>query len=235
MRSAMPDVCILAGGLGTRLGETSRTTPKALVQVAGRPFLVHQMRLLQRQGLQRAVVCVGHLGKQIEEVIGTECEGVSVQYSYDGPGLDGTLGAVRRAAPLLGDRFLVMYGDTYLTLPFLEFHREWEASSLPGGMTVYRNEGRHDRSNVLYRSGRVELYDKESPTPGMQWIDYGLGALTVEALGAVPPPVRDLADLYHHLSSLGELFGYEVAERFYEIGTPEALAETNRYLMESGV
>ena len=225
-----PPVCILAGGLGTRLGAIARAVPKGLVSVAGEPFLVHQLRQLRRDGLERVVLCVGHLGEQIERTLGRSCEGLAVEYSYDGPGLDGTLGAVRRAAPLLGPDFLIMYGDTFLQVDVRHFHTLWKSSNLPGGMTVYRNEGRFDRSNVVYRDGGIELYDKTTSDPEMMWIDYGLGALEIDALGAVPSDARDLADLYGRLSRMDALYGYEVKSRFYEIGSPAALAETAEFL-----
>jgi N-acetyl-alpha-D-muramate 1-phosphate uridylyltransferase len=226
-----PVVCILAGGLGTRLGSVAADIPKPLVTVAGAPFLVHQLRHLESHGFRRVVLCIGHLGELIEEAIGSDCEGVAVRYSYDGPGLDGTLGAIRRAEPLLGERFLVMYGDTYLRLDFSDFYSSWITSGLTAGMTVLRNQGRWDRSNVRFRNGLVELYDKARPTADMEWIDYGLGALTAEAVNMAPRAMRDLSNFYHDISVAHGLFGYEVSQRFYEIGSPDALKETEDFLL----
>jgi len=227
---ALPTVCVLAGGLGTRLGERVANTPKPLLEVAGEPFLVHQLRLLAAHGAREAVLCVGYLGELIEQRIGKRCEGVSLAYSYDAPELDGTLGAIRRALPLLGERFLVLYGDTYLRIDYRAAARAWRESGLPAMMSVLRNEGRWDSSNALFRGGVVERYDKHRPTADMQWIDYGLGGLTSNALSRVPSSERDLAVLYGHLAKNGELMGYEASERFYEIGTPGALAETELFL-----
>jgi NDP-sugar pyrophosphorylase family protein len=233
-RSGPLPVCILAGGLGTRLGETVRDTPKPLLEVAGVPFLVHQLRLLAAHGVERVVLCVGYLGELIEERIGAECAGIQVAYSYDAPGLDGTLGAIRRAAPILGERFLILYGDTYLRLDYAAAARGWEESGLPALMVVLRNEGRWDASNALYADGRVVAYDKRAPTPEMHWIDYGLGGLDAAALARVPASEADLAGLYHDLAAAGRLCGYEATERFYEIGTPEALAEADTFLRGQG-
>jgi NDP-sugar pyrophosphorylase family protein len=228
--AALPPVCILAGGRGTRLGERARDTPKPLVEVAGEPFLIHQLRLLAEHGVREAVICVGHRGEMIESRIGTERFGIGISYSHDGPGLDGTLGAIRRAAPLLGERFLVLYGDTYLRVDYAAANRAWSDSALPALMVVLRNEGRWDTSNVRYERGRVIAYDKLAPNPEMRWIDYGLGGLTSEALTRVPHRERDLASLHGELARRGELCGYEASERFYEIGTPEALEETEDFL-----
>lgn len=228
----LPPVCILAGGLGTRLAGRVRDTPKPLLEVAGEPFLVHQLRLLAAHGAREVVLCVGYLGEQIETRIGAERFGMQLRYSFDAPGLEGTLGAIRRARPLLGERFLVLYGDTYLRIDYAATARSWIESGLPAMMAVLRNENRWDTSNAIYRDGMIVRYDKESPTPEMQWIDYGLGGLKGEALALAPPDEGDLSTLYRTLAERGELMGVEAAERFFEIGTPSGLAETDAFLRE---
>lgn len=232
MQMPVPQVCILAGGLGTRLGEHVRDIPKPLLEVAGEPFLLHQLRLLSAYGVTDAVICVGYLGQQIVERIGGRQFGIAIAYSHDGPQPIGTLGAIRKAAPLLADRFLVLYGDTYLRIDYAAAARDWVNSGLPALMTVLRNEGRWDTSNVEFERQRVVAYDKRRPTPAMQWIDYGLGGLRQDALASVGTEVSDLAELYHALARRGELFGWAASERFYEIGTPVALAETGAFLAQ---
>jgi NDP-sugar pyrophosphorylase family protein len=226
----LPTVCILAGGLGTRLGALVADTPKPLLDVAGKPFLLHQLRLLAEHGARHVVLCVGYQGEQIEHRIGDEQYGIRLDYSYDSPALDGTLGAVRRALRLLPERFLVLYGDTYLRLDYGAAVETWVRSELLGMMTVLENNDRWDKSNVIYANGAVTLYDKSHPSPRMRWIDYGLGGLQRPALELLPSSARDLAVLYGRLASLGQLCGVEVNERFFEIGTPESLIETDRFL-----
>src|SRR5436305_3662054 len=131
MGAALPPVCILAGGLGTRLGSHVRDTPKPLLEVAGEPFLHHQLRLLAAHGAREIVLCVGYLGELIEERIGPARFGLTIAYSHDGPVPIGTLGAIRRAAPLLGGRFLVLYGDTYLRIDYRAAVAAWSRSGLP--------------------------------------------------------------------------------------------------------
>ncbi len=228
--SHLPTICILAGGRGTRLGERVADTPKPLLEIAGEPFLLHQLRLLAANSAADVVLCVGYLGEQIEERIGHEQFGIRIEYSYDAPGLDGTLGAIRGALPVLPNRFLVLYGDTYLRLDYRAATRAWEDSGCRGLMTVLRNEGRWDSSNVLFENGRVRAYDKTAPSPDMHWIDYGLGGLEASSLELVPSDENDLSPLYGRLAELGELCGYEVFERFYEIGNPESLAEAEKFL-----
>jgi NDP-sugar pyrophosphorylase family protein len=226
----LPPVCILAGGLGTRLGKCVRETPKPLLEVAGEPFLMHQLRLLAVHGVSEVVLCVGYLGELIESRIGSERLGICIRYSYDAPGLDGTLGAVRRARPLLGERFLVLYGDTYLRIDYAHAVAAWRASGLPAMMSVFHNRGRWDTSNVVYARGRVLAYDKRTPRPEMAWIDYGLAGLEPAMLDLLPAGARELADLFHCLAGSGLLYGYEATERFFEIGTAAALAEADAFL-----
>jgi NDP-sugar pyrophosphorylase family protein len=227
---ALPTVCILAGGLGTRLGGLVADTPKPLLEVAGEPFLLHQLRLLAANGGTSVVLCTGYLGEQVEEQVGAERFGIDIRYTSDGPELAGTLGAIRQALPLLPGRFLVLYGDTYLRLDYRAAVDAWDASGLAGLMTVFRNEGRWDRSNVVFGDDRILAYDKSAPTPEMRWIDYGLGGLDSRALDLVDNDERDLSTLQQQLVAAGELCGYEVSNRFYEIGTAAGLAETDSFL-----
>jgi NDP-sugar pyrophosphorylase family protein len=227
---SLPTVCILAGGRGVRLGEHVAIVPKPLVEVAGEPFLFHQLRLLRRHGAERAVICVGYLGERISDAIGDgSAFDLDVRYSDDGEALIGTAGAVRQALPLLGEEFLVLYGDTYLRIDYADVVRAHREIGLPAMMTVLRNAGRWDTSNAAF-DGRLVRYDKHAPDPGMEWIDYGLAVLTARGLESVPGAPADLADVYAELSRRGELAGYEATERFYEIGTPDALAEAGAFL-----
>jgi NDP-sugar pyrophosphorylase family protein len=228
--SALPPVCILAGGLGTRLGERTRHTPKPLLEVAGEPFVFHQLRLLAGHGALAVVLCVGHLGEQIRARVGRERFGLRIAYSFDSPGLDGTLGAIRRARGLLGERFLVLYGDTYLRIDYAAAAGGWRESGLPAMMSVLRNDGRWESSNATYLAGRVIAYDKQAPSPSMRWIDYGLEGLTAAALDRVPAGTVDLSQLLRRFAGEGLLYGFEAHERFYEIGTPRTLAETDAFL-----
>jgi MurNAc alpha-1-phosphate uridylyltransferase len=224
-------VAILAGGLATRLHPITRAIPKALVEVAGQPFIRRQLDYLRAQGVSRVVLCVGFLGEQIEAVIGdgSVC-GLSVTYSQDWPTLMGTGGALKQALPLLDSEFLILYGDSYLPIDFASVEREFLAAGKPALMTVQRNADRWDKSNVLFRDGAIVEYNKRAPNPDMRYIDYGLGAISAQVLkDENAPGPFDLADVYHRLSIRGQLAGYEVHERFYEIGSHQGLAEATDY------
>jgi NDP-sugar pyrophosphorylase family protein len=229
-------VAILAGGLATRLRPVTEKVPKALLPIAGRPFIHWQLGLLAQQGVTEIVLCAGHLGEQIQASVGDGSGfGVTVRYSFDGDSLLGTGGALKHALPKLGAAFFVLYGDSYLRCSFAAAQAAYEASTALGLMTVLRNENRWENSNVLFRDGRVIEYDKRSPRPGMRHIDYGLSVLSVQALLRSPANAAfDLADLYSELASRGELAALTVNERFYEIGSVGGIEATERYLMRGG-
>jgi N-acetyl-alpha-D-muramate 1-phosphate uridylyltransferase len=229
-------VAILAGGLSTRLRPITETIPKALVDVAGKPFVVRQLEYVQQQGIARVVLCLGHLGEQVEAVVGDGSTfGLQVRYSWDGPRLLGTGGALKKALPLLGEHFFVYYGDAYLPIDFRGIERDFLASGKPALMTVLKNSDQWDKSNVLFCDGCVAEYNKQAPTPEMAYIDYGLGVLSSSVFENVPVNQPfDLADIYHELSIRGLLAGREVFERFFEIGSHKGLDETIQYFKEVG-
>ena len=228
----MLPVAILAGGLATRLRPVTETMPKALVEVAGRAFIEWQLDYLHSQGVRHVVLCLGYLGEQIEEVIGDgQRFGLRVDYSYDGDRLLGTGGALRKALPFLEADFFVFYGDSYLPIGFADVALSFRVQGLPALMTVLKNGNRWDKSNVLFSEGKLLEYNKQAPNEEMAYIDYGLGVLSAEVLLNYPEDQPfDLAEIYHRLSLDGRLAGYEVFERFYEIGSFEGLKETTEFL-----
>ncbi len=234
----MLSAAILAGGLATRLRPVTERIPKALIEINGEPFLAHQLRLLAERRVRRVVLCLGYCGEMVREFAGDGARfGVSLDYSFDGPALLGTAGAVRNALPLLGDEFFVLYGDSYLPCDYAAVARAFTGSGMSALMTVYRNEGRWDASNVELEGGRILAYDKRARTPRMRHIDYGLGAFRRDVFQR--SAATDLADLYHELLGRGELAAFEVPQRFYEAGSFEGIRElsnmlfTTEYLREA--
>jgi NDP-sugar pyrophosphorylase family protein len=225
-------VAILAGGLATRLRPITEKIPKSLVVVAGKPFLAHQLELLRSRGIRRAVLCVGYLGEMIQRDFGDgSATGVRLDYSFDGPQLLGTGGAIKRALPLLGDEFFVLYGDSYLPAEYRAIADFFQRSGKPGCMTVFRNEGRYDTSNVVFRDGEIVVYDKKNRSPQMRHIDYGLSLFQAPVFDAcVPDRPFDLAEVMGRLVREKQLAGFEVPERFYEMGSPAGLAELESLL-----
>jgi NDP-sugar pyrophosphorylase family protein len=225
-------VAILAGGLATRLRPITEKIPKSLVPVAAKPFLAHQLALLRSRGIRRVVLCIGYLGEMIQRDLGDgEKFGVKLDYSFDGEKLLGTGGAIKRALPLLGEEFFVLYGDSYLPIEYAPIAEFFHGSGKLGLMTVYRNEGKYDTSNVVFADGEIKIYDKKQKLPEMRHIDYGLSLFKASVFEQFPADAQfDLADVMQKLVREKQLAGYEVAERFYEIGSPAGLAELETLL-----
>jgi NDP-sugar pyrophosphorylase family protein len=230
--TAMPPIAVLAGGLAKRMRPLTEGLPKALLEVAGEPFVAHQLRLFAREGIRDVKLLVGYCREQIKLFVGDGSRfGVQVDYIVDGPTLLGTGGAVRHAVERLGPEFLVTYCDSWLDAPYAPVVEAFRASGRPALMCVYRNENRWDASNVQFEDGVIRYYSKKIRLPEMHHIDWGLGMLKASAVAArVPDKPWDLAELYEELSNSDRLAGYEMTRRFYEIGSFEGLTETNHLL-----
>lgn len=228
----MPPVVILTGGLATRLYPETLKIPKSLIEVAGKPFIFHQLALLKRQGVFNVVLCVGKFGEMIQDYVGDGHEwGLKVQYSYDGETLLGTGGAIKKALPLLPEVFLVLYGDSYLDVDLKPILERFEREGKPALMTVYHNKNKWDRSNILFKNGRVVKYDKKNPLHEMEHLDYGINILRKSIFNDWPDGTHfDLSDVFIKLIEKGEVSAFEVFKRFYEIGSIQGIKETEQYL-----
>jgi D-sedoheptulose 7-phosphate isomerase len=227
----MLPAAILSGGLATRLRPVTETIPKSLIEVAGEPFVAHQLRLLRARGIERVVLCVGFLGEMIRDFVGDGSRfGMRVEYSFDGPVLLGTGGALRQALPLLGERFFVVYGDSYLPCDYRSIEEHFVASGKRGLMTVFANDGLYDSSNVEFSDGVPVAYDKKNRTPRMRHIDYGLGLFHRSVFDELPQGPCDLASIYQDLLAHGDLAAVEVPERFYETGSFAGIKELSMLL-----
>jgi len=229
-----PRLALLAGGLATRLRPLTSFMPKSLIEIAGEPFLAHQLRLIHAGGIRDVILCCGFLGDQIEDFAGDGSRfGLHITYSHDGEQPLGTGGALLKALPLLGRKFLVMYGDSWLTEPIEPIWRCFLDSGKPALMTVFCNQNRWGASNVEFRKGAVLRYDKRRPSPAMHHIDYGLDALDANVLANWSNPIFDLGEVWSGLAHYGLLAGYETSERFYEIGSLAGMRETEAVVAAS--
>lgn len=223
---------ILAGGLATRLYPATKTLPKSLIKIAGKPFIHHQLALLREKGITHVVLCVGYLGEMIEDYVGDGSQwGLELQYSYDENVLLGTGGAVKKALPLLPDTFFILYGDSYLDIDYHAVIECFYSEGLPVLMTIYRNQDAFDASNILMKNGKIVKYDKKSRDPAMEYIDYGFIVVRREVFS--PYPANKPFDLSLVLSGMahsGQVAGFEVKQRFYEIGSTQGIRETEEYI-----
>lgn len=231
MNQALYPVIILAGGLATRLRPITDKVPKSLIKINNEPFIFHQLRRLKNQGIREVVISIGFLGEMICDCVDDGSSfGLSVQYVSDGDTLLGTAGAIRNCLPQVGESFFVMYGDSYLTCDFTAVQHSFIHSKKIGLMTVFKNQGRWDRSNTIFNKNEIIQYDKKNPIPEMHYIDYGLGLLTKAAF-TLPGVDRltDLSELYQILLQHRQLAGFEIHERFYEIGSLSGIKEMNEF------
>ena len=226
-------VVILAGGLATRLRPITKKVPKSIIEVAGEPFINHQLKYLEQQGIKKVTLCVGYLGEMVRSVVGDGSQfGIDINYSFDGVKLLGTGGAIKKALPYLDETFFVLYGDSFLPISFTGVEEKFTASLKPALMTVLKNANQWDKSNVSYVGGKLIKYDKEPPSPDMAYIDYGLGVLSKKIFAFYDNDKPfDLSRIYKNLSLKSELEGYLVDTRFYEIGSHQGLKETSDYLL----
>jgi N-acetyl-alpha-D-muramate 1-phosphate uridylyltransferase len=230
--SVIDTLVLLAGGLATRLKPVTETIPKSMIEVAGKPFIEHQLLLLKKNGIPNVIICAGKFGEMIREFTDKNNSfDLNIKYSFDGSELLGTGGAVKKALEVAGDNFFVMYGDSFLTTNFCETGEYYISRKAKGLMTVYRNENKFDKSNIEFADGKIIRYDKKLTDGKMKFIDYGLGIFSRSAFDEFKEQeVFDLEKVYQSLLSKNELAGFEVKERFYEIGSFQGLEETDKFL-----
>ena len=228
----MPPIAVLAGGLATRLRPLTETIPKAMIPVKGEPFAHHLLRLLARNGFEEAVFLIGYKGEDIINSIGNGKKfGINVRYVADGPQLLGTGGALSRASPSLSDTFAVVYGDSWLDFDYQSAFRAFEEDGRPALMTIFRNHGKWDTSNVEYNGQEIIAYSKNNRTPQMSYIDYGFSILKSEVFAEAPADRPfDLSEIFEALARNGQLAGYEVTRRFYEVGSFTGIADLEAHL-----
>lgn len=223
-------IVILAGGLATRLGVLSQTTPKSLILVHEEPFIAHQLRLLKSQGFKKVILCIGYLGNLIRAYVKNGKQfGLSVTYSEDGEQLLGTAGALYKASSLVPESFFVLYGDSYLMVDFKVIQKAFERQSKPALMTVFKNNNTGDISNIEYGGKHIIKYDKKNKTINMNYIDFGLSLFKKNIFNSLNP-FYDLDDLYKKLLIDNQLASYEVFQRFYEIGSIDGLNEFKNFI-----
>ena len=228
-------VAILAGGLGTRLGEKTLNKAKVLIDVAGKPFISRQLNYLSDQGIKDIVICVGHLGNQIKNYIGNGSKyNLNVSYSDDSDRLLGTGGSIKKACQILGEHFFILYGDSFLPVNISLVEKAYFQEKKPALMTVLKNKGRWDKSNAYFKNKCVK-YNKKKPQKNMDYIDYGLNIVKNSIFSDFPSnEVFDLADVFENLSNKSLLAGFEIYDRFYEIGSINGLNDTIEFFKKNG-
>ena len=228
----MYQVVILAGGFAKRLGTITKQIPKSLVKINGIPFVDWQLRLLARKGINKVIFCVSHKSEMIESHIGNGSQfNLEVKYSKDGSTQLGTGGALKNAISLLDERFMVLYGDSYLEMDYKLAETEFEASGKPAMVTVYQNYGKYDKSNIKFSKNVVEEYKKGKLNPQFKHIDYGLSFFKKEVFANKDLGKDfDLSEIFEDLAMRKNLAGHEVFNRFFEVGSLQGIKDLSTYL-----
>lgn len=231
----MLPLAVLVGGYGTRLGSLTKVIPKCLVEVNGRPFIDWQLDLLVENGFMDFVFCVSHKSELVQEHLGDGADrGINIQYSNDGEMQLGTGGAIQKALPKLGESFGVIYGDSYLPIDYFELEQNFLESKALGLMTVYKNQNQLDISNVEFTQGVLKRYEKASRSANMHHIDYGITFFREAAFRSwTGQKSFDLSEVCSQLAKDGQLDGFEVFERFYEIGSLQGIEDFSQYLRKA--
>tara|TARA_B100000579_G_C22778896_1_gene828160 strand:- start:438 stop:1142 length:705 start_codon:yes stop_codon:yes gene_type:complete len=224
-------VVILSGGLSTRLYPLTKNIPKALLEIAGKPFIFWQLEYLYNQGVRNVVLCVGHFGEMIKKEIGDGKKfGLQISYSFDGSEPLGTGGALKNSLELIDDNFFVLYGDVYLPIDYIKVQEDFLKSKLPACMTIYKNDNSWDKSNIIYENEKIIEYNKFNNKTNMRYIDYGLSIFNKKAFKSCADRKKfDLAELLNFLSINGLVLGHEVFDRFYEVGSHSGIVDTENF------
>jgi N-acetyl-alpha-D-muramate 1-phosphate uridylyltransferase len=224
-------VAILAGGLATRLGDITKKIPKSLVNVAGNPILFYQLELLRAEGIRKVVLCIGHLGEMIQQSFGSVWNDIQLEYSFDGEMLLGTGGSIKNAIPKLGDEFFILNGDTYLPVNYSEILRMFNSCQRSGLVTVYKSDPTFNLNNIIFKNGEVIVYDKYLKSPEMEYVDSGLCLFKSSVFEKYPSNYKfDLSKVFSDLLEEKELFGYQIYQKFYDMGSPRGLSELESLL-----
>ena len=227
-------LAILAGGLSKRLGQKTVNNPKALIDVAGKPFISRQLSYLKDQGFHKIVICTAHLGDRIKDYVGDGHQyNLNISYSDDGDQLLGTGGSAKKASKILGENFFILYGDSFLPIDFTVIEKAFFEEKKPALMVVMKNFGQWDKSNAYFINKCVS-YNKLNPKNDMDYIDYGLSVVNNSIFDNYSYSNNfDLALVFENLSNNGLLAGFEVQERFYEIGSINGLSDTIEFFKKA--
>ena len=226
-------IAILAGGLAKRLDKKTTNIPKALLDISGKPFISRQLNYLKGQGFIKVVICIGHYGDKIKNLVGNGSNyNLNVTYSDDGKQLLGTGGSLKKACKILDKNFFVLYGDSFLPVHFTIIEKAFLNQEKPALMTVLKNSNQWDKSNVYFKNKNV-IYNKKNPEKDMNYIDYGLSVVNNSIFdNFIENKNFDIAEIFENLSKNKLLAGYEVNERFYEIGSASGLSDTIKFFKE---
>ena len=219
---------ILSGGKSSRLGRLTAKKPKCMLMIDDKPFVLHQLNLLEARGVKSVTLCLGYLSNKVTEYLDKKYTGnLNISFSFDGHIPLGTGGAIKKASKEIKTPFFVMYGDSYLDISFKEVAVSYAIKEGPL-MVVFKNNGLFDRSNV-HLTNRGIVYNKSNPNSQSRYIDYGLGIFESNYLSSLEDTF-DLSLVYEQYSKQKALQYFLATKRFYEIGTLKGLNNAKKIL-----
>lgn len=226
---------ILAGGLATRIRPITNNKAKALIEINRKPFIYWQLKYYIKQGVKNFIFLLGYKGDQIEEYIkNNNCFNVNVSFYHDGNQLCGTGGSILQSINKLPENFFILYGDTLLQIDLDDMYNFYNTNSHQTVMSIFKNKSMYDKSNVQKLSNNIITYNKEDRQNDMSYIDYGISIVNKEVfISNTDKTLTDLSSFYKTISSKNKLLGYEVFERFYEIGSFEGIKQTQSFVKEN--
>lgn len=224
----MLPVVILCGGQATRLYPITKNAPKSLINICGKPFIYHQLMLLKQKGASDIILCIGKFGNQIEKYVKNFDWGMNIKFSYDSDAsehiLKGTGGAIKNVIYNFPFKdFFVIYGDSYLDVPYNKLENIFKERQNPLLMTVYHNEDKKHKNNIAYSKGTIYKYDKEHTTKDMEYIDYGISIMNKSIIEKIRGKTFDLSDVFKEYIRKGKVSAVEIKIPYYEIGSFEGI------------
>jgi len=214
---------ILSGGKSSRLGRLTAKQPKCMLMIDDKPFVLHQLNLLEARGVKSVTLCLDYLSNKVTEYLDKKYTGnLNISFSFDGHAPLGTGGAVKKASIKIKTPFFVMYGDSYLDISFKEVAVSYAIKEGPL-MVIFKNNGLFDRSNV-HLTNRGIVYNKSNPNSQSRYIDYGLGIFEGNHLSTFENTF-DLSLVYEQYSKQKALQYFLATKRFYEIGSHQGFKE----------
>lgn len=209
---------ILAAGRGERMRPLTDSTPKPLLHVGGQRLIEYHLKALVRAGIREVVINLGHLGGQIEALLGGgQRYGLSIRYSREGDHVLDTGGGIHHALPLMGaEPFLVINGDIFTDFPFDNLRGR------PAGLAhlvLVANPAHHPQGDFLLAGEQVHA--EGAP----RFTFSGIGVYRPELFADCVAGVFPLAPVLRRAMAAGQVSGEFHGGMWCDVGTPERLSE----------
>ena len=220
----IPQVVILAGGLGSRLGEITETIPKSLIEVNGIPIITRILDWAYEQGCRRSLILTGHLGEMFENYE----HKIDLTFVKESEPL-GTGGALWNAKDQLENEFILLWGDDYHPTNYsslVDSHRQNNALLT---MTVTE---KHETMNLRHENGKVIEYNKSSPNENFNGYEAGTSIVDKKVIETYGKNGKWSWEETVYPALSGEITAHIDNTKFWDMGTPERLEVLNQFFKD---